>query len=231
VKFKIKPLLIAMALLTALPAYASNANDAKLDQMIKNINSQTQQLLAEVTKLKQQVKDLKASRHGQVQVFRKEVFEKQTITKQTTDEQQTMAIAHLLGTTVTTAPFAEVPESFNITTLPVYNDGVNQDLWLLHQRQHPHTAYSLVDKVIPQHPTIQLSGRIEAQAIAAKPYTGHHTSDIDLTGVELNVVPSFNNWTTGFMSFTYDNSATNPIRSSNSREFTRAIATCLCGRR
>lgn len=218
-KFKIKPILVSLALLSfaATPVHADPAGDAKLDQMIKNINQQTQQLLAEVSRLKKQVKQLKAEKQTKQTVVKKEVFEEKTITKSRIDEVQTMAIAHLLGTTVTTAPFAEIPQAFRVTDLPVYNDGVNQDLWLLKQRQHPNTAYSLVSKVIPEHPTIQLSGRIEAQAIAAKPYTGNRTSDVDLTGAELNIVPTFNDWVSGFMSLVYDNSATNPIRVSNSR--------------
>lgn len=127
----------------------------------------------------------------------------------------------LHGTPVVTSPYFGVESQYDGSSLIVSISSINQDLTLLQQWQQLENHLNSDNKSFPEKSLVELSGKLEAQANYHRPYVGHSTSDIDLTGLELDVSAAINRWTTGFMALNYDNSplATDATRADNSKLF------------
>lgn len=112
---------------------------------------------------------------------------------------------YLGGTPVVTSPYLGIDSQYNggdlITILPY----VNEDLGLLDQRQTLAQTYAKEGLPAPDHPFLELSGQIQALAYAQRAGGNRTTSDIDVSGAELDTAIGFNSWITGLMAFLYDN--------------------------
>lgn len=126
------------------------------------------------------------------------------------------------ATPILSAPYIGEQTYFNGAHLIVNLPSVNEDLRLLQFQQRLYNTY-LNNKIpYPKNPFVQFSGKVEAQALASTPYSGNRTSDINLTGAELDMAAVLNRFAVSFLGFSYDSSApsaNNPpiTRVTNSR--------------
>lgn len=132
----------------------------------------------------------------------------------------------LHGTAVVTSPYLGRRSPFDGSDLVVLNAGANQDVRLLKQEKTLREIYKQCHHCFPENPLLEVSGRVETQAVGRTGYDTVSTlmgntssSDINLTAAELDLVPIINEWTTGLIVFKYDNNFTTPRRLSNSRLF------------
>ena len=194
-----KKLLIITGLASLILVNPALAHDNNLDAKI-NV------LTAQVTALNKEVVELKKEQAHIVKTKPIAPRDKPPVT-------------YLSGTPVVIAPYLGNHTSFSPFDLVTYYSSYNQDLSLLQLRKEVYDRYTShsVDK--PDGPMLMLSGKIEAQGIYNSPYlSGRHTSKIDLTSAELDLIPTLNNWAGGFVSFKYDNSILpNEPATTNSR--------------
>lgn len=124
---------------------------------------------------------------------------------------------YIAGNPVVSAPFLGPRSEYNGSDLLINSPWVNLDLHLLQQRQKLDNYYKDHNIVAPDT-LVDLSGKAEAQVTASRPYAGNKTSDIDLSGAELDINAIINKWSMGFLALSYDNSpATSGRRVENSR--------------
>ncbi|MDF2866996.1 MAG: uncharacterized protein K0S11_466 [Gammaproteobacteria bacterium] len=219
---KLKSLVLSlMSGMLLTPCAFAVTNDQQVDELITKINGRTQSLEQQVKDLQQQIRVLKQK---QGKLNRKQVVSSKPL--QQTQEMSVKSKNSILerywgGTPVVTSPFLGEHSAFDGSDLIVNMSSINQDLRLLQQWQMLGNELANTGKKFPDSPMIELSGKIEAQAVATKPYVGKKTNDIDLSGLELDVSAGINPWTSGFMSISYDNSplSTSATRTSNSNLF------------
>lgn len=118
---------------------------------------------------------------------------------------------------VTVAPYIGIPSQFDGSELIVNNPSINDDLKLLQMRQQQRAYFNQhnEDSSIPR---LIFSGYVEGQASYTDNYLGGPTSDIDLTGAELDTLIEASPWLTGYMSYAYDSGAgsqANRVNNSN----------------
>lgn len=138
---------------------------------------------------------------------------------QTPEQVRNLAACLLHGTAVITSPYLGERSAFDGSDLIVLNAGMNQDVHILKEECKLRAACKKLGhpQVFPETPILALSGRVESQAVAGRGFDNTASSDINLTAVELDMVPIINNWVTGLIVYKFDNSFTTPRRINNSR--------------
>ena len=129
-------------------------------------------------------------------------------------------ITYIGGTPVVTSPYLGVRSEYDGSELIVNLPSANEDLRLLKQRQRIEQSLLSRGKKMPEHPLVELSGKLEGVYTFSDPYTGSNRSRINLGSAELDTTVHIHRWVTAFFSLTYDGSP--PVlgpRSSNSRIF------------
>lgn len=122
------------------------------------------------------------------------------------------------GLPVYTAAYIGDHTAFDPSALVIYYPSYNEDLHLLQQKATLFSQYAAAGIPAPTSPFLQVSGKLEAQAIYSKPFTGAKQTNIALATTELDFIPVINDWASGFAAFAYDNSlAPNGALTSNSR--------------
>jgi len=125
---------------------------------------------------------------------------------------------YLSGSPVTITSYLGSHTSFSPFDLVVTYTDYMENLNLLQLRQTIFNNYRDSGVTPPTGPMLMLSGKIEGQAIYQNNYSAGHSSRIDLSTAELDLIPIINQWAGGFVSFKYDNSqAPNVPLTSNSR--------------
>ncbi len=109
----------------------------------------------------------------------------------------------ILGNSVVLAPFTSKPTFYSGGRLVVNAPSINEDAKLLYRRFLGEDRSGLS----ADHPRLVLSGKVESEATYTNPYTGRYTSDLNLSGVELDAFAEVSQWVNGFMAFSYDNTA------------------------
>lgn len=124
------------------------------------------------------------------------------------------------GLPVYTAAYVGDHTAFDPSALVIYYPNYNEDLHLLQQKQTLYNDFDQAGIPPPQNPFLQISGKVEGQAIYIKPNYASHQSDISLATSEIDFIPVINQWASGFAALAYDNSlAPNTPLTSNSRIF------------
>lgn len=125
---------------------------------------------------------------------------------------------------VSTGPYIGVPLEFSGSSLIINSPNINEDVTLLDMRKKINCRYNELN--IPedeQHSHLILSGELEGQIGYLRAGHGASSSDIDLTTAELDgYVLGPSHWTTGLITFGFDNSGASYLgnsRISNSRVF------------
>lgn len=219
---KIKTLVLGLMSGMLLTPYAFAANnDQQVDELITKINSRTQALEKQVKDLQRQLRILKQKKAS---VTQKESVTSKTVSTtqpESTKDENSLLERYWGGTPVVTSPFLGVQSAFDGSDLVVNMSSINQDLRLLQQWQMLDSQRQANGKPYPSSPMVELSGKVEAQAVYLSPYIGKKTSDIDLSGLALDTSVGISPWASGFMAINYDNSplSTPATRTSNSRLF------------
>lgn len=127
------------------------------------------------------------------------------------------------STPVFTSPFMGINTAFDGSNLIVNESSVNLDYRLLKQRQAFQHQLLAQGFGLPQHPIVELSGKLEGQVMYDNTRPGQQKTDIDLASAALDTFIGINPWALGFMNFQYDNSpnSSDPVRTNNSRIFLR----------
>jgi len=177
--------------------YHRTSDQAKLARMQRQLN----QLQSEMGDLKGKVKRAK------LKTVSKDV-------KQLKEEN----IFHRLGDSVVIAPFTEQPTFYSGGQLVVNAPSINTDAKLLYRRYLDQQKFLKANLPLPANPRLVLSGSVTGQAIVSNPYAGAHSTDINLSGAELDAFAELTDWVNGFISMTYDDSLadTSNRRVSNS---------------
>jgi hypothetical protein len=132
-----------------------------------------------------------------------------------------ISILLLESTPVFTSPYIGIHSAYDGSDLLVNASSVNLDLRLLKQQQSLQKELLEKGVTLPEHPLLEMSGKLEVEGILSHFAPGNTHLDLDLTGADLDVFLGLNDWVQGFIDFTYDNSQTSPRRISNSRVFLR----------
>lgn len=241
---KLTPVAMALGLLglMTLPAWAADANENVLAQqeIIKKLTARTGELEAELKEMKKEIHQLKASEN----IYTKSL---KNVAKQSKDQQQISTGVdkieiqpasaqyaqkpliyfigrneplYFTGPAIVSSPYIGEYSQYNASDLVVNFPSVNLDLQILKQRNQMN-AYYKDHNVPPPDSLIDLSGRVEGQVVSTRPYTGNHTSNIDLSGAEIDIAAMVNRWSMGYLAMVYDNSRppNGESRFSNSRLF------------
>jgi hypothetical protein len=205
------------------PAFAETPVTGNSDQELQKVAAQTAALESEVTTLRKEIRQLKASqRYARTTTRQSESVENtapgyapvrvptgSTESKTILPAVRNSPITYLSGTPVVIAPYIGKHNAFNALDLVVNYSTYNLDLNLLQLRQQMNKQYTDACLPLPQSPMLMLSGKIEGQAGYLSPYNhAYSTSKIDLSSAELDVIPTIGQWASGYFSLSYDNSPT-----------------------
>ena len=124
-------------------------------------------------------------------------------------------LANIGGTAVITAPFIKSERQFGGYDLIVNYSSVKKNVAVMQQDKNFVNEMTSLGLALPNYPLLELSGNIEA--------LGEHvsgprsTGDLNVSNAELDMQARINTWTSGFMSFVYnDGSSSGGNRISNS---------------
>lgn len=233
------PLVVSVACLlggVVSPAFAAIEETDK-DALIQKISQRTESLENEVKLLKQELKRLKYQRR---QVQKKAAtmaaveqpavsanlatpspvaYNEDSIPFVSPQLPKLPGLLYLGGTPVTASPYVGVRSEYDASDLIVNLPAVNEDLRLQQQWEVLEQEFKKYNQPVPDRPFISLSGKVETQFIATKPYAGRSSTDIDVSGAELDAVAWVNSWALAYLSLKFDNSLTTPPRTSNSNVF------------
>ncbi len=120
------------------------------------------------------------------------------------------------GYPVFTSPYIGIFSSYDGSDLIINQSTINLDVRLLRQTQALDKFLQKNHVPEPEHPVIEVSGRVEAQAFAGKINPGTSRADIDVNAAEFDVFAQLNKWALGFISMQYDNNPFLAYRASNS---------------
>lgn len=209
----------------------SNVDPEQVEHMMQKITAKTQQLEKQVNELQAELKTLKKQKQLAAQ-NKTVVTTTATTTVTNTDNNSKTTTANTktaltgdelikLGPVpVTTAPYIGVDPSFDPSTQIIYYSTYNTDVALLRNHQNMQNALAKDGFSLPDSPYVQLSGKLEPQAIYVRNYNQPHNSDINLASAEFDIVANMNSWVTGFAALGYDNAPPyQGPRTSNSRLF------------
>ena len=197
-----------------------------LEAQMKALNSQIHELKVEQQDLKQQVKTEKVEASAAAPAVSTAA---NAHTSESTTEHlsypQAMAVSpqacmkpcvkpvpfiplpnYLSGSPVTITSYLGSHTSFSPFDLVVTYTDYMENLNLLQLRQTIFNNYRESGIAPPAGPILMLSGKVEGQAIYQGNYISGHSSKIDLSAAELDLIPIINPWAGGFVSFKYDNS-------------------------
>ncbi|OGT06880.1 MAG: hypothetical protein A2103_05325 [Gammaproteobacteria bacterium GWF2_41_13] len=115
-------------------------------------------------------------------------------------------------------PFTSKPTYYSGGQLVVNAPGINEDEKLLYRRALNESQQTTDEQGGSPVPRLVLSGDVEGKAFYTRPYHGPRTTDLNLTGAELDAFAEISQWVNGFATFEYDNSynAAGTRRVSNS---------------
>jgi len=202
VKFKIVVALMA-ACACGTGFAATQPSASQLSETLHKVSLQTQQLQKQVVTLQKQVKQLKK--------------EKNTNSVAANANPKTVMKNHFPYHVITTTPYMGLRTAYDASDLLTRTLSMNEDLRLLKQRQTLENTFIKKGLSYGQRPLVQISGKVEGQALGGSGFNGA-TSDVNLTGGELDVNAIVSRWAAGFMSITYDDAAPQTgDRESNSR--------------
>lgn len=192
-KLKYKSLAVALCAAGCMSslAFASNATNNQT-----NNQAQLARMQRQINRLQAEMGDLKGkTSNAKLATLSKDV-------KQLKEEN----IFHRLGDSVVIAPFTEQPTYYSGGQLIVNAPSIDTDAKLLFRRYLDQQKFLQAKLPLPALPRLVFSGSVTGQAIMSNPYYGSHTTDINLSGAELDAFAELTDWVNGYISMTYDDS-------------------------
>lgn len=218
-KLTVKPVVVLMSLLACPFAFAETATTTNstpdVDALVKQINSQTQALEKQVAQLKREVKRLKADQAKTTATLNPEATANATpltvnahpLPASKPNSPSYEAISPLLkmgASPVIVAPYIGVPSEYDASDLLIFQSTYKLDQTMLQRNLLLRQKAAKDNIVMPDTPTLILSGKIESQVYGSKTYSGPNSSDVNLTGAELLAAVHINNWVSGLITLNYD---------------------------
>jgi len=209
---------------------ASNAalsENQNMPALISKINQQISAQEKTIAELKAEVRSLKAAQKNTQQLVHNA-------------EKKSTAAAHSAGKTkaletrliengtspVITSAYLGVPPSWDASDLYINLPTHNEDTLLMQRDYQMDQAAIKRGYEAPTSPVLVLSGKIEAQALQSKPFSGSQQSNLSVSSAEVDFVAHVSKWVNGILGISYDNSApnanngkTNAALISNSRTY------------
>jgi hypothetical protein len=222
-KLKLTPVVATLCILgfCSAPAFADTAGGDQTE-MIKKLSERTEMLESQLGQLQGEIKNLKKAERKASKVRTVTVVQP-AATPTAPSGAVPVALysdkpSYSFGTPITTSPYIGVASKFDASDIMSIKSLFNQDLAVLKQVNKMRKGYAQNNWSFPNHPFVNVSGKLQLTGFQQKPFAGRRNSDIDFTGAELDIMPVFNQWVSGYMMLDYDASpqATGP-RASNSR--------------
>lgn len=190
----------------------------------QDLEARTKKLETELTALQHQITTLKKKSRVSAVVQRSTPSSRSQSTS--VEPKIVASVSHpvfLIGTPVVSSPSIGMTTAYDGSDLLVNQPYINEDLFLLKQRQQIFNSAQWLGQTWPSDtPLVNVSGKLEAQLLNAN--TVHQTqtaSNLDLTAAEIDTEVFANKWLTGLIAFVYDNapSANSYRRIDNSNVF------------
>jgi hypothetical protein len=204
------------ALVGALPSFAAATTDSEV--LLAKMEAKTEELELELVQMRTELAKLKGEKTPKPIKTAKSKAKPAAKSTTSPSSQKTGSNAesshdhtllrNLLGIPVVSSPYYGLRAESDNAELLVNISSINEDLRLLQQHQKLHDYLDQYGAEIPDHPIIELSGKIEAGGNVQVPYTGTANTNgaITLNSADLQVSPIINRWVFGFMSLRYDGS-------------------------
>lgn len=175
----------------AMASVSAFATQQTPDEQLTYLQKEMNQLETQVKALKKEVKV--------------EKINNKTVAKPTTTSH------NLFGNMVVTAPYTGRDNFSNGLYLLVNAPSVNEDVDLMKRRitEKIYLQSQGITQEVPQ-PRLVLSGKVEAKANETGSFTGGSSSDIDLSGAEIDFLAEMTPFLSGFMDINYDHD-TGPV--------------------
>lgn len=197
-------------------AWAGSAPD------LQTIAAKEAKLEAELKQLRAELKHLRKTKHTSEQLLTHAQKKRPKHRRKPSQNEFTNDIIHYFGgTPIVSSPYLGVRSEFDGHDLIVNISSSNEDLRMLRHQKNLEDAFIKRGEDIPNHPMIDMSGKLEGLSIYQWPYVGAGLPDINLKSAELDAAIHVNRYLIGYMAITYDNSPPRFFsqRSSNSRFF------------
>lgn len=210
--------IIIVALLTFVSASFAAATT-------QNTEAQIQKLEQQVQSLQKQIKTSRVSDQKklekQVEHLQKELNKIKTLSA--AKDMRPQGLMAMAKRYFPNAPFVFATPSltgsprFDASDLITNWPSINEDLMILKNRQIMENLLKIHDLPLPNRPVIDLSGYLEGEALVNNNYDGSTKGDINLSGVELDILANVDEFASAFAAMVYDNaSPMQGYRTSNS---------------
>lgn len=122
------------------------------------------------------------------------------------------------GITVTTSPLLGLRTAFDASDLLYQYPVMNQDLILLRQRSYFQEHLAYIGDSLDNRAIIVISGGLQGEVIYDREFTGQSNGDVNLSTMELDIMPLMSDWANGLVALNFDSSqAATGTRVENSR--------------
>lgn len=198
------PLALAMTLLIANHSALATNNSSNMTAQVNALKQQMNTLQNQLTTLENQLKNKRSTKP-------------QTTSRKTQNHphKKSTNIVHIVhhyrsfGSYVAIAPYTSTPTHYDGSDLLINTPSINDDVKLLGRRS-AEVNYNKAHKIpSPPQPRLVVSGELLGVATGQEPYHGSHNSDINLSTAKLDFFAEIAPWTSGFLSFAYDDSSNN----------------------
>lgn len=208
----------------------AQAENAKINQALFKLNQKMNGLQAQVSSLNQQISFLKEEinsaqqHHSQARKF----INKRATTPLFSEQiptQHVNVLHHMfrLNTPIFASPYIGINSSYDGSNLISNEAGINLDYRLLKQVELFQNAVFAQGMMVPDHPIIEISGKLKALAFYNDEPPGKHFN-LDLNTAALDVFIKMNRYVQSFLDFEYQNSSqpdSGGDRLNNSRIYLR----------
>lgn len=201
-------------------AYAGSVPDKQVS--VQAIAAKEAKLEAELKELRAELRQLRKTKHSTHKSLthaqkKRPVHRRKPSRKDFTDD----IIKYFGGTPIVTSPYLGVRSEFDGHDLIVNISSSNEDLRMLRHQKNLEDAFIKRGDTFPEHPLVDVSGKLEGMGLYQWPYSGTDRHDINLKSAELDAAIHVNRFIIGYMAITYDNAPPRFFsqRTSNSRFF------------
>ncbi len=217
---KILALAMGVCLFEAAPSFAAveseTASQARLENAIQKINTQTESLQKEVKELRaelQVVKKEKQALQRRVPAATSEPSaEKSTqASNRTTAPRSLLDIPQLQAVSVVTGRLPAGDDDLDPSAFLSGIGSMSQGMFFLEQQQALEKQLNGAPLPYADRPQVMLGGKLEASGTWQSPYSGSDNSSLDLVTAELEVLGQVSEWASGYMTIDYNNSALDPV--------------------
>lgn len=220
---KLLALALGACLFETTPSFAAvestESQQARLEEAIQKVNSQTEALRAEIKQLKAELAEVKkekrVSRHrsekARVTPPAAETSTAEIAPRKNYTPYSLLSIPQLNMMPVITGPLPAGSADLDPSAFISFQNGMSQGLFYLQQQKALETKLGDIPPPYAERPQLTLSGKLEALGSIQSPASGPTNSSIDLVTAELEAFAQVSQWASGFLAITYNNALLDPV--------------------